>query len=332
MYRSDYKTASTGDFYDIRCAVPPHQANESDCKNWPLWPDPSLNYASDPNLWSDPRSIDDFWHRGGQRPGPVFSAANPTSVIAGLAGALAGINSKTASGAGPGRVDAEPDTHRSLGLPGLLPQPSTGTVTSRPTSPTRAPVWSTPPPPLWSVSAKARHHDEPNLCDNRNIYLIRTDGPSRTTGELHGSAPARATRPGPRQQRCPTTWSTTEQANFGALKHLAAQPVPEHDRRHARQQRTSRGEAPGATWSTSSAASTGTRPSRRTSTRSSTDPCQRARRRRRRPAGLRQGAVRDVQRHRLRRLPDGERVEDADDLRRRQRRHAARVLCGHRHG
>ena len=91
-YRPDYKSGSvvTGDFAGIR----------SGAQNWPLWPDPLLetslpdNYGNKKSLWDNPKSIDDFWHTAVNGRGTYFSAANPTSVIAGLADALAGIQAR----------------------------------------------------------------------------------------------------------------------------------------------------------------------------------------------------------------------------------------------
>ena len=215
QYRSDYKTASTGDFYDIRCAVPPHQADESDCKNWPLWPDPSLNYASDPNLWSDPRSIDDFWHAAVNGRGQFFSAANPTSVIAGLAGALAGINSKTASGAGPGVSTLNlTRTDHSVFLGSYRTQYWDGDVQAYFADAGTGVVDTTTA--LWSVSAKLDTMTS-QLCDNRNIYLIRTDGtkPNNLTNFTLGTSTCDTS--GAPAAALPDGLSTAEQANFGAL-------------------------------------------------------------------------------------------------------------------
>jgi type IV pilus assembly protein PilY1 len=97
QYRPDYKSAVSGDFADIRSGV----------KNWPLWPDPALDY-SNPTSYNNPRSIDDFWHAAVNGRGSFYSAGNPASVIAGLSAALAGIASKVASSSGAGASNLEP--------------------------------------------------------------------------------------------------------------------------------------------------------------------------------------------------------------------------------
>ena len=67
QYRPDYKTATTGDFADIRTGA----------QNWPLWPNPAPTTPIRPTT-NDPRSIDDFWHTAVNGRGMYFSANNPT--------------------------------------------------------------------------------------------------------------------------------------------------------------------------------------------------------------------------------------------------------------
>jgi Tfp pilus tip-associated adhesin PilY1 len=66
-------------------------------KSWPVWPDPTLDY-SDATRYSDPRSIDDFWHTAVNGRGLYFSADDPNSVVSGLQQALAGIQSRLGAG------------------------------------------------------------------------------------------------------------------------------------------------------------------------------------------------------------------------------------------
>ena len=98
-YRSDYRSTSTltGDFAEIRTGT----------KNWPLWPDPLLDY-SNPDNYNNPKSIDDYWHTAVNGRGRYFSADNPTSVVQGLGDALAKIDSVLASGAPIGGSTLEP--------------------------------------------------------------------------------------------------------------------------------------------------------------------------------------------------------------------------------
>jgi Tfp pilus tip-associated adhesin PilY1 len=90
QYRPDYRSLSTvtGDFADIRTGA----------KNWPMWPDPLLDYTNTDN-YNDPKSIDDYWHTAVNGRGRFFNASNPTSVVQGLGDALAKIDNVLASGA-----------------------------------------------------------------------------------------------------------------------------------------------------------------------------------------------------------------------------------------
>ena len=89
VYNPDYRSlaTTTGDFADIRTGA----------KGWPLWPDPTLDYADFTN-YNNPKSIDDFWHTAVNGRGRFFSANDPTSVVQGLGDALAKIDDVVASG------------------------------------------------------------------------------------------------------------------------------------------------------------------------------------------------------------------------------------------
>lgn len=79
-FRSDYKSATSGDFADIRSPLV--------SKPWPVWPDPALDYTGNKELWNNPKSIDDFWHAAVNGRGQFFSARNPDEVITGVGNAL----------------------------------------------------------------------------------------------------------------------------------------------------------------------------------------------------------------------------------------------------
>ena len=88
QYRPDYRTALVGDFADIRTGA----------KDWPVWPDPLVDYTNADN-YASPKSIDDFWHTAVNGRGLFFSANDPQSVIDGLGNALANVGTVSASGA-----------------------------------------------------------------------------------------------------------------------------------------------------------------------------------------------------------------------------------------
>ncbi len=176
-YVPDYKTSAVSGatdtpidtrFADIRVghdtAAPPNVSN------WPLWPDPSLDYTN-ANNYNDPRSIDDFWHAAVDGRGLYFSAGDPTSVIAGLGGALAGITARVASSTGAGISNLQPvPGDNFVYLASYTTQKWTGDVQEHEidvnTGLINAPV-------IWSaqslLDAKVG-----NACDNRKIMLFRS--------------------------------------------------------------------------------------------------------------------------------------------------------------
>ena len=176
-YVSDYKTSAVSGatdsppdirFADIRVgtdtAVPPNVAN------WPLWPDPSLDYSNDDNYIS-PRSIDDFWHSAVNGRGLYFSAGNPTSVIAGLAGALAGITSRVASSTGAGTSNLEPVTGDNfVYLANYTTQKWTGDVQAHEIDVNTGVIQT---PTIWSAQSLLDAKVS-NACDNRKIMLFRS--------------------------------------------------------------------------------------------------------------------------------------------------------------
>lgn len=76
-FSSDYKTATSGDYFDIKQGT----------KNWPK---PKAD---------DPSAVDDLWHAAVNGQGTYFSAKDPDQLTSGLSGALASIKSKVGSGA-----------------------------------------------------------------------------------------------------------------------------------------------------------------------------------------------------------------------------------------
>jgi type IV pilus assembly protein PilY1 len=81
-YTPDYKDAQSGDFYDLKNGYGNPTVN---------WPDPINN--------SGPERIDDLWHAAVNGHGTYFSARNPSQIINGIKGALAGIQVKLGSAA-----------------------------------------------------------------------------------------------------------------------------------------------------------------------------------------------------------------------------------------
>lgn len=88
QYQSDYQTASTGDFFSVKAGVLADSAagvcswQKNGTCNWPV-------PASDSQA-----NIDDLWHAAVNGRGSYFSAADPSSVAAGISSALASITVK----------------------------------------------------------------------------------------------------------------------------------------------------------------------------------------------------------------------------------------------
>jgi type IV pilus assembly protein PilY1 len=79
QYTSDYETAITGDFYDLKNGL-----------NGVNWPKPAADTAT---------AIDDLWHAAINGRGAYFSAKSPDDIIAGFKKALSSITAKVGSAA-----------------------------------------------------------------------------------------------------------------------------------------------------------------------------------------------------------------------------------------
>jgi type IV pilus assembly protein PilY1 len=215
-YVSDYKTSAVSGatdvpidtrFADIRVGTD----TAGNVANWPLWPDPSLDYTN-ANNYNDPRAIDDFWHAAVNGRGLYFSAGNPTSVIAGLGGALAGITARVASSTGAGTSNLEPvPGDNFVYLASYTTQKWTGDVQAHEidvlTGLIQAPI-------IWSAQSLLDAVVS-NACDNRKIMLFRSGAANNlvnftwnTQACDGGGNPTGA---------ADTGLNAAEQANFGAL-------------------------------------------------------------------------------------------------------------------
>lgn len=85
-YRSDYLTATSGDYYAITQGT----------KNWPK----PLN--------NDPTGVDDLWHAAVNGRGVYFSAKDPDSLVNGLTSALAGMTARDGSQTAASPSNLEP--------------------------------------------------------------------------------------------------------------------------------------------------------------------------------------------------------------------------------
>jgi len=170
-YQSDYRKATTGDFASLRTGA----------INWPVWPDVSLDYSTG-EAWNSPKAIDDYWHTAVNGRGQYFSAGDPTSVIAGLSGALADIGQQTAAGSSAGASSLQPTAGDNFAyVASYTTKKWTGDVQAKPidlvtgvigTFTTDAAGKVTEDPPIWSAQARVKAATG-DACDNRQIYLMR---------------------------------------------------------------------------------------------------------------------------------------------------------------
>jgi type IV pilus assembly protein PilY1 len=190
-YRSDYKTATSGDYFDIKNGT----------KSWPV---PSAN---------DPTTADDLWHTAVNGRGQYFSAQDPDEVVSGLQNALTGINKLVASAAAAATSNLEPvagdnfaytASYTTLEWWGELEAKtidlSTGVVSE-------TPVWKA----TTKIGAKVGA-----ACDNRTIYLFRS-GATNNLAEFKWNTDTCKTDGTP--VGSPTTTLTdSEKAHFDAEK------------------------------------------------------------------------------------------------------------------
>ncbi len=160
-YDPNYKSATTGDFADIRSGV----------KNWPAWPDPTLDYTNNGLLYNDARSIDDFWHAAVDGRGRYFSANDPDAVVNGLTDALAGIKSLSGSGATATLTSSVPTAgDNTTFVSSFTSEKWTGDLKAYLINLTNGNISGTSE---WSAQTKLDGLSG-NACDNRKIYTFRS--------------------------------------------------------------------------------------------------------------------------------------------------------------
>ncbi|MDQ6639121.1 MAG: PilC/PilY family type IV pilus protein [Pseudomonadota bacterium] len=158
-YRPDYFTATTGDFAEIRTGP---------TKNWPIWPDPTLTYVN-PDDYNNPKSIDDYWHTAVNGRGRYFAATDPTSVIEGLADALAKIDDRLASGTADSVSTLQPTAGNNFAYSTSYKSGVwEGDVEARLIDP----ATGVPGAPIWKAKDLLGPR-ELAACDSRQIYLLR---------------------------------------------------------------------------------------------------------------------------------------------------------------
>jgi len=87
VYQSDYKTATSGDYYKLKNGLSTTVGGVTTAVNWPV---PVSDTVT---------AVDDLWHAAVNGQGSYFSAKNPAELASGLNDALAAIGAKIGSGA-----------------------------------------------------------------------------------------------------------------------------------------------------------------------------------------------------------------------------------------
>ena len=153
-YRSDYPSAASGDFADIRSGL----------KNWPP-----------PNDFG-PSRVDDLWHAAVNGRGLYFSAADPVALASSLSGTLAALRARLGSAAAAASSNLEPVPGDNLVFAASYRTVQwDGSLEARTVDPASGAVSATP---LWSVQEPLRLQA---LSGDR---LIHTDAPASSPTRL----------------------------------------------------------------------------------------------------------------------------------------------------
>ncbi|MES2236689.1 MAG: PilC/PilY family type IV pilus protein [Pseudomonadota bacterium] len=206
-YQSDYKTAATGSFQNIR----------SGSLNWPL------------PVADSPTALDDLWHTAVNGRGQYFSAGNPDTVVGGLTSALAGVSARVASAAAAATSNLEPVAGDNFAYTAkYVTQKWTGELEAHEivlqdefdpvTHALTASAGTVRSSIVWSAQGKLDTATR-NACDNRIIKLFRSGATNNlvdfkwNTDTCVAGTPLGAPVGSPQ-----TTLNATEQANFGATQ------------------------------------------------------------------------------------------------------------------
>lgn len=188
-YRSDYKTADSGDFKDIKGGT----------KNWPI---PKAD---------DPTALDDLWHAAVNGRGQYFSARDPDSVVNALSSALSGINARVASAAAAATSNLEPVAGDNFAYTAqFVTQKWIGELTAREIDLNTGAISGTS---IWSAQAKLEAKAKA-ACDNRTIKLFRSGAADNLADFTWDTYACDAS--GNPAGTASTGLDAAEQANFGA--------------------------------------------------------------------------------------------------------------------
>ncbi|MDK9701878.1 MAG: PilC/PilY family type IV pilus protein [Sulfuritalea sp.] len=190
-YSSDYRTAKTGDFQNIRDG----NAN---------WPNPNS---------TEPAKLDDLWHAAVNGRGLYFSASNPQDVATGLSSALAGINDRVGSAAAAATSNLEPVSGDNYAFTAKYTTGIwTGDLEAREIDLDEGTVSKTA---IWSAAEELAKKTK-DACDTRVIKLFRSGATNNLVNFTWNTFTCDAS--GVPTGLASTELNAAEKAHFGAAK------------------------------------------------------------------------------------------------------------------
>ena len=182
-FNSNYRDPSNlyGDFPAIRAgAVVPTAIGATGQINWPVWPTAAVANSSNPAAFTDPRSIDDFWHTAVDGRGQYFSASDASSMVSSIQGALDGIGAAAGTGAGATTTTGAPTaTNNSVYETAFKTVAWTGDLQALIFN--VGPNTVTTPANTWSAQTALQSMVGPST-DSRNIVFRKSGGSAFVAG------------------------------------------------------------------------------------------------------------------------------------------------------
>lgn len=169
-YQSDYETATSGDFYNIK--------NNLNNANWPV---PANNTAT---------AVDDLWHAAINGRGSYFSAKDPNQIITGFTKALSAITAKLGSAAAAATSTLNPVSGNNFAyVASYTTVLWKGNLEARPININTGEVSDTA---SWCVESIAA-----DACPSPGVVVTDTSGSSTVSNcVVSGSTPSSCTSPG----------------------------------------------------------------------------------------------------------------------------------------
>lgn len=159
VYRPDYDTATTGDFYAIRQGTKP-------------WPNPDPTSISDTVV----ERIDDLWHAAVNGRGRYYAANNPADVASGMKNALQSIESVSGAGAAAATSTLQPVTGDNFLYLGTYTTVLwEGNIKALTIDTTTGAVSTTP---AWEAKNTLAAQVAPS-SDSRSIYFFNSSAPNQ---------------------------------------------------------------------------------------------------------------------------------------------------------